>query len=59
MAIQRPAQHGAVGQNFDVLSLWQDVSRSEVSGRAVNCGHYLAEEQPEEVLRDMQSFFGG
>ena len=51
-------RHGAVGQNFDVLSLWQDVSRSEVTGHAVDCGHYLAEERPDVVLQDMLVFFG-
>jgi len=53
------AEHGAVGRNFDVLSLWKEVSRSEISGHAVDCGHYLAEEQPETVLREMLAFFGG
>ena len=30
----------------------------EVSGRALDCGHYLAEERPEQVLADMLAFFG-
>lgn len=50
------AEHGAVGQNFNVLSLWQDVSDSDVSGHSVNCGHYLAEEQPDIVLQEMLAF---
>jgi len=53
------AEHGAVGRNFDVLSLWKEVSRSDISGHAVDCGHYLAEEQPKTVLREMLAFFGG
>lgn len=51
------AEHGAVGQNFDVLSLWKDVSHSEVSGRSVDCGHYLAEERPDAILQEMMTFF--
>jgi len=53
------AQHGAVGRNFDVLQLWKDVSRGEVSGHAVDCGHYLAEEKPDIVLQEMLAFFRG
>ncbi len=52
------AAHGAVGQNFDVLSLWKDISHSDVSGHSVDCGHYLAEEQPDIILQEMMRFFG-
>ncbi|MGB6105355.1 MAG: alpha/beta hydrolase [Pusillimonas sp.] len=52
------ARHGAVGQNFDVLSLWKDISHSDVSGHSVDCGHYLAEEQPDIILQEMMTFFG-
>ena len=52
-------RHGAVGRCFDVLSMWRDVSDAEVSGHDVDCGHYLAEEAPETVLREMLGFFEG
>ncbi|MGH8151325.1 MAG: alpha/beta fold hydrolase [Rhodanobacteraceae bacterium] len=52
------AEHGAVGRNFDVLSLWRAASSSSVSGHAVDCGHYLAEEQPDLILHEMLAFFG-
>lgn len=47
---------GAVGRCFDVLALWRDVA-SDVSGRPLKCGHYLAEEMPEDVLSEMLDFF--
>ncbi|ALM53328.1 alpha/beta fold hydrolase [Halomonas huangheensis] len=50
------AKHGAVGRHFDVLRLWQDVSHSSVSGHALDCGHYLAEEKPSDVAREMLDF---
>ncbi len=49
--------HGAVGRNFDVLALWRAVA-DDVSGRALDCGHYLAEERPVEVADEMLAFFG-
>ncbi len=48
---------GAVGRNFDVLALWQ-AAADTVSGRALPCGHYLAEEAPDAVLAEMRAFFG-
>lgn len=50
-------RHGAVGRCFDVPGLWRKVSASDVSGFAVDCGHYLAEEAPEIVAGQMREFF--
>lgn len=49
-------RHGTVGQCFDVLSLWREAA-VDVSGRALDCGHYIAEEQPAELLQEMLGFF--
>lgn len=51
-------KHGAVGRCFDVLTLWQQASDSDVSGIALDCGHYLAEEAPVVVADEMLAFFG-
>lgn len=50
------AEHGAVGQCFDVLQLWQARARL-VSGASLPCGHYMAEEAPELVLAQALHFF--
>jgi haloacetate dehalogenase len=47
---------GVVGRCFDVLSLWRAVAH-DISGRAVDCGHYIAEERPDELRAEMQAFF--
>jgi haloacetate dehalogenase len=49
-------EHGAVGANFDVLKLWNERA-SQVSGRALTCGHYIAEEAPSELFAEAHSFF--
>jgi haloacetate dehalogenase len=49
-------EHGAVARCFDVLSLWRERAQN-VSGRTLPCGHYLAEEAPEQVIAEAQSFF--
>jgi haloacetate dehalogenase len=49
-------EHGAVARCFDVLSLWRERAL-DVSGHALPCGHYLAEELPESVMAEAQTFF--
>ncbi|RTL15478.1 MAG: alpha/beta fold hydrolase [Burkholderiales bacterium] len=47
---------GVVGRCFEPLKLWQAVA-DDVSGRAVNSGHYIAEEAPDVVLAEAIEFF--
>ncbi len=47
---------GAVGRCFPVLDLWREVA-ADVSGKALDCGHYIAEEQPAKLLEEMGEFF--
>jgi len=49
-------EHGAVARCFDVLSLWRERAL-DVSGHTLPCGHYLAEEAPERVIAEAQTFF--
>ncbi len=49
-------EHGAVGRHFDVLALWRERALA-VGGRALPCGHYIAEEAPDTLLAEAQSFF--
>jgi haloacetate dehalogenase len=48
-------KHGVIEQQFDCLADWRAKAR-EVQGRALDCGHYLPEEQPDEVARELQRF---
>lgn len=49
------AGHGAVGRCFDVLALWRE--RAEhVTGRALPCGHYIAEEAAQLLLDEVFTF---
>ena len=49
-------EHGAVGRCFDVLALWRERA-TQVTGQALPCGHYLAEELPEQVVAQALNFF--
>ncbi|MEH3021877.1 MAG: alpha/beta fold hydrolase [Pseudomonas oryzihabitans] len=48
---------GTVGRCFDPLAEWRQVA-TQVSGRALPGGHYLAEELPELVVEEALAFFG-
>lgn len=45
-----------VGSHYDVLSAWSRRA-VKVGGNAVDCGHFLAEEAPQETLKALMSFF--
>lgn len=47
---------GVVAKCFDVLALWRDAAQ-QVDGRALDCGHYIAEEQPAQLLSEIDGFF--
>ncbi len=49
-------EHGVVGKCFDVPALWHERAAG-MSGRAVPCGHYIAEEAPDVLLDEAFRFF--
>jgi len=49
-------EQGIVHRLFQPVDDWRAVAL-DVRGRALPCGHYLAEEQPEETLRELETFF--
>ena len=50
-------QHGLVQQCFEPISDWAQVSQSEVTGKALPCGHYIPEELPHVLIEEVRAFF--
>jgi haloacetate dehalogenase len=46
---------GFLGTWDDVLATWREWAH-DVRGRAVDCGHFLAEEAPDEVANELRTF---
>lgn len=47
---------GKIEAWYDALAVWRDYAAGPVTGGAVESGHYLAEEAPEEVLARLAPF---
>jgi haloacetate dehalogenase len=43
------------GKGLDMLQVWRDRAEN-VKGGPIDCGHFLAEEAPEDVLREVLQF---
>ncbi len=48
-------KQGVIARMFRPLSDWREVAKN-VTGRALPCGHFLPEERPAEVLRELRRF---
>ena len=51
-------EHGVVQRCFEPLNAWQKVA-TQVSGEALPCGHYIAEEAPDALLAKALPFLQG
>jgi haloacetate dehalogenase len=48
---------GFLEGHYDVLEVWRGWA-DDVRGRAIDSGHYIPEEAPEETLAEVRAFFG-
>lgn len=46
---------GFVGRAYDVLDVWRDYA-GRVEGTSLDCGHFLPEEDPQGVTRELRRF---
>jgi len=50
------SRRGELETWYDVLAIWREWT-VDVRGRAIDCGHYLAEEAPDEIYAELHAFF--
>ncbi len=50
-------EQGLMHRHFDVLATWREKSAGPIEGRALPCGHFLPEEQPEATGAELMRFF--
>jgi haloacetate dehalogenase len=49
-------EHGAMHMMFDVLATWQERG-SDVRGKSLPGGHWLPEQLPDLIYRELHEFF--
>jgi len=49
---------GTIGGMWDVLATWRVKSAGPVTGKALDCGHFLQEERPHDLTTELVQFFG-
>jgi haloacetate dehalogenase len=49
-------RQGSLEEWYDVVGIWHEWA-DDVRGRAIDCGHYLPEEAPEETHVELRAFF--
>lgn len=49
------AKNGFIGKHYDVLKVWQEFA-SSVEGKAIDCGHFIPEEAPDEVYKVLKEW---
>ena len=52
-------RRGLMERHFDVLATWRERAFGDVSGQALDCGHFLPEERPQETADALLTFFAG
>jgi haloacetate dehalogenase len=45
-----------VGSLWDVPATWREKSAASVTGKALDCGHFLQEERPQDLLAELRQF---
>ncbi|KAH8805064.1 putative epoxide hydrolase [Xylogone sp. PMI_703] len=50
-------KYGVIEKCFKAVDEWAQVSTSHVDGQAVESGHYIPEEAPDVVVRNIKDFF--
>ncbi len=50
------ARRGELEQWYDVLAIWRDWA-DDVCGRAIDSGHFLAEQAPDDTYAELYAFF--
>jgi len=55
---RRWAGRGALSKWYDVLGVWRPWT-TDLRGHAIESGHHMAEENPEDLAAALGEFFGG
>ena len=41
---------------YDPIKVWQSYTKGRVSGKSIDCGHFIPEEKPNETINEIINF---
>lgn len=50
-------ENGIIEKCFDAVADWSEVSTAIVDGENIDCGHYIPEEAPDILVKNIKEFF--
>ena len=50
-------KNGVIGKQFNSIKIWQKYSSKKVIGKAINSGHFIPEQNPQQTTVQLRNFF--
>ncbi len=50
-------KNGVIGKQFNSIKIWQKYSSKKVIGKAINSGHFIPEQNPQQTIVQLRNFF--
>jgi haloacetate dehalogenase len=50
-------KRGVIGKQFNSIKIWQKYSIKKISGKEVDSGHFIPEQNPKETINQLKNFF--
>ena len=47
---------GFIGQAYNPIKIWESYTNATVSGKSIDCGHFIPEEKPKETVEEISNF---
>ena len=47
---------GFIGQAYNPIKIWESYTNATVSGKSIDCGHFIPEEKPLETIQEISNF---
>ena len=48
---------GVIGKQFNSIKIWQKYSNKKIIGKTIDSGHFIPEQNPKEVIKQLKNFF--
>jgi len=50
-------EKGVIGNQFNSIKIWQKYFNKKIVGKAINSGHFIPEQNPQQTIIELRNFF--